>query len=480
MRVDIANDSSPLVVDLDGTLLRSDLLLETGLLFLRDQPYRAWLLLGWLALGKSQLKESLALATRLDVVHLPYDERVLAMIRHAKAQGRRIVLATASHANLAEAVAGHLGLFDEVLATTTHDNLAGARKRDMLVDRFGRGGFDYAGNSQDDIVVWHAARTAHVVNAPAAVLRRARSHGNVGEVIEDTRRPWAHWQVALRLHQWLKNLLVFVPLLAAHRVTDPQAWASTLWAFLAFGLCASSVYILNDLLDLQDDRHHPRKRRRSFAAGDLPLSSGIAAAPLLLVTAFALSWWQLPPAFTAVLATYYASTLAYSLYLKRHMVVDVITLAGLYTVRIVAGVAAISTEVTFWLLAFSMFIFLSLALVKRYADLKGLEAQGHEGQIRGRGYRIDDQSIVGSLGAAAGFSAVLVLALYVQDPATAALYRHPWVLWLVCPLMLAWICRVWVLAHRGTMHDDPVVFAIKDRISLLTGLMFAVVVGAAS
>ena len=280
----------PLVVDLDGTLIRSDLLVETGLLFLRDQPHRCLAPLQWLARGKAALKHELAHATELDVAVLPYDPTVIELIQHDRSQGRKVVLATASHRHLADQVAEHLGLFDEVIASDIERNLSAHVKRDVLVARYGERGFDYAGNSHDDLPVWGAARQALVVNASPAVERKARAQGNVVDVIfPSPPAVLSDWSKALRLHQWLKNLLIFVPLLAAHQFTEWSLVVNALLAFLAFGLCASSVYLLNDLLDLRDDRHHVHKRLRPFAAGRLSIQSGLLVFPLLLIAAFGLA-----------------------------------------------------------------------------------------------------------------------------------------------------------------------------------------------
>lgn len=467
--------TTPLVIDLDGTLLRSDLLLETGLSFLRHQPLRLHKPLGWLSKGKAMLKEKLALASDIEVGNLPYDPVVIELIETERRNGRTVVLATASHQRLAERIAGHLQLFDRVLATTAERNLSAHRKRDLLVEQYGEGGFDYVGNSRDDIPVWAAARKAYVVNPERGVESRARAQGNVERVIRSNPSGLQDWRKALRLHQWMKNLLIFVPLLAAHRLTDSGLLGQGILAFLLFGLCASSVYLLNDLLDLPDDRLHHTKRHRPFAAGRLPIRSGLLVCPLLLVGAFAGALWLLPWPFAVALAAYYGLTLAYSLALKRYMAVDVIVLALLYTLRIVAGGAAFGLELTSWILAFSMFIFLSLALVKRYAELREARRQGRTEKTRGRGYYPDDLEMISSLGAASGYLAVMVLALYIHDQGTSALYAHPQLIWLACPLLLFWITRVWMLTHRGQMNEDPVVFAIRDRLSLLTGLLFGLV-----
>ncbi|KAE9643780.1 UbiA family prenyltransferase [Pseudomonas sp. PB106] len=470
----------PLVVDLDGTLLRSDLLVETGMAFIRHHTLRFYKMAGWLAQGKKILKTNLALATELDVTTLPYNPEVLELIKKAKSEKRSVVLATASHYTLAEKIAEHLQLFDLVLATNKERNLTAESKRDVLIEQFGFRGFDYVGNSHDDIVVWSSARHAYVVDPEPGVLGKARAIGNVAETFVSPRTPLKSWTSALRVHQWMKNALIFVPLLAAHQIMNPiMVWQGIL-AFILFGLCASSVYILNDLLDLADDRHHRLKKNRAFASGELTIISGLVAFPILLITAFTGAIALLPWQFSAVLLTYYALTLAYSLDLKRRMSIDVIALAALYTLRIIAGAAAFQLQPTFWMLAFSMFMFLSLALVKRYAELRDARVKGKKEKTRGRGYYPDDLEMISSLGASSGYLSVMVLALYIHDQATVALYSNPEIIWLACPLLLFWITRVWMLTHRGLIHEDPVVFAIRDRVSLIVGILFCAVFWAAA
>jgi 4-hydroxybenzoate polyprenyltransferase/phosphoserine phosphatase len=466
--------SFPLVVDLDGTLVRSDLLLESALLFIRAHPWSFLRLLLWLLQGKAYLKAQLAIAVKIEVATLPYETKVINLIHAEKAKGRTIILATASHKVYADAIAAHLGLFDQVMATEGELNLSAGKKRDRLLASYGNAGFDYAGNSKDDLLVWRVARYAYVVNPEIGVLARAKKQGNVQELIVTQQPTFNAWLKACRIHQWMKNLLVFVPLVASHQLGRTELLLEVL-AFVFFCLCASSVYLLNDLLDLEDDRHHASKRRRPFAAGSLPIKSGVVVFPLLLLAAFTGSWIWLPWQFVAVLATYYALTLAYSMLLKRLMAVDAITLACLYTLRIIAGTVVFNGNLTFWLLAFSMFIFLSLALIKRYTELRAARVQGKTVKARGRGYYPGDLEMLSSLGAAAGYLSVLVLAMYIQDHNTMVLYRHPQVIWLACPLLLFWTTRVWLLAHRGQIHDDPVIFALKDRVSLSIGCLMAVV-----
>jgi 4-hydroxybenzoate polyprenyltransferase len=466
----------PLVVDLDGTLIKTDLLLETANEFVLARTWQAYKLLAWLAQGKSGLKSQLAEATCIDATSLPYNEALLVWLRRQKAQGRSIVLATASHRLLAEQVAAHLSLFDEVLATDASNNLKSTAKRDALIAKYGEKGFDYVGNEWADLPVWQSANQAHMVSCSIRLIETARRHGNLGEVFSDGKPPLAQALLkAMRPHQWMKNLLVLIPLLAAHRYGVASSVGAALLAFAVFGLTASSVYLLNDMVDVTDDRHHARKRQRPFAAGHLSLLQGWLAWPLLLICAFTLAATALPWPFTLSLGAYFVLTVAYSLRLKHIPMVDVLTLAALYTMRIIAGAAAIAVPLTFWLLSFSMFLFLSLAFIKRYSELKVSRQNRQTKALRGRGYTSQDLELVANLGGSAGCTGVLVLALYIQDSHTAGLYVTPQFIWLACPLLLYWISRAWLIAHRGQMHDDPIVFALKDRVSWALAALFAAV-----
>jgi 4-hydroxybenzoate polyprenyltransferase/phosphoserine phosphatase len=464
----------PLCVDLDGTLIRSDLLIEAVFVLLKSNLLYGLLLPVWLLRGKAYLKQQVADRVDLEVTLLPYDAAFLGYLRTQRAQGRRLVLATASNIKYAEQIAFHLGLFDEVLASDADTNLSGSRKRDRLVAAFGERGFDYAGNHAVDLAIWSHAGAAVLVNAPPELARRAEAVVPVAEVFAAARPGLKVYLNALRLHQWLKNLLVFVPLTMAHQFHEPALVLRAGLAFLAFGLCASSVYVLNDLLDLASDRKHPSKRLRAFAAGTLPIEHGVLVIPVLFGAAFALAL-RLPGWFPVTLGVYYALTLAYSLRLKQAVLVDVLALAVLYTLRVIAGGAATDLGPSFWLLAFSMFLFLSLALVKRYSELLLVQAQDKE-TAAGRGYQVIDLEALAQFGIASGYLAVLVLALYINSTAVGALYRHPEAIWLICPLMLYWISRVWLLARRNAMHEDPILFAIEDRRShWLFAIMLAIV-----
>ncbi|WP_182084876.1 UbiA family prenyltransferase [Aureimonas sp. ME7] len=456
----VTRTERPLFVDLDGTLIRGDLLWESLFLFARQEPLSFWRLFGWMFRGKAVIKDELAARIDIDAATLPYREEVVAALQAEQEAGRRIVLATASNERLAKAVADHLGLFDEVMASDRTTNLSARTKLDRIQARCEGGAFDYFGNSQDDICLFEAAETATVVQPDRSARRWQASAARPARLIEDGRSTLRAMVKAMRPHQWLKNLLVFVPVALNHEFLDVFMVLSGLVAFLSFSLAASSVYILNDLLDLAADRRHKTKRNRPFASGRVPIPVGLGLAAGLLVGSVALSL-LLPIGFTAILAAYLVATTAYSLALKRMLLIDVLTLAGLYTLRILAGATAVQSTESFWLLAFSIFFFLSLALVKRFVEISEFEA-GANRSSTGRGYVEMDLDTVGQAGMASGFASVLVLALYIDSDAVSELYRHPYILWPLCPLVLYIIVRIWVLARRRQMYDDPIVFIMQD------------------
>lgn len=465
----------PLVVDLDGTLLRSDILIESMLGYLRQDRASFFRLPVWLLQGKAPLKERLAEQVPIDVASLPYNREVLEFLQHARKEERHIVLATATHRIYAEQIAGHLGLFGQVIATDSGCNMSAKTKCDRLTTEFGEKGFDYIGNSHDDLPVLRSARKAYLSDPERGVTAKARKAGNVERVFTSRSAVPKALVRALRPHQWLKNLLLFIPLLAALQLLNFSLLMQVIVASILFSLTASSGYMINDLLDLDSDRHHPRKRFRPLASGELPIRLGVVSAPLLFVVPLLISLFLMPKLFSVALGTYYVLTIAYSRFLKSQMGVDTIVLAGLYTLRIVAGSLACGLMPTFWILAFSMFLFLSLAMVKRYAELMDARTKGETQQTRGRGYYPSDLEIIATLGSTAGYLAVLVLALYIQDPRTIMMYRMHQLIWLACPILLFWVSRIWMITHRGQMHDDPVLYAVKDRVSLITGALFAAV-----
>jgi len=459
-----------LCVDLDGTLVRSDLFAEALCRLLKGAPWLLFLLPFWLLRGRAWVKHEVARRMPIEPATLPWDVGFRTFLEGERAAGRKLILATAADRSHAEAVATHLGLFDEVLASDGRTNCKGKTKAHLLVERCGGAQFTYAGDSQADLAIWAVAAGAIPVNCPPHVEARIPA-AKIERRFPPRRAVLPTLIRALRLQQWVKNLLLFVPAVMAHSVSA-EAAGEVVIAFLSFGLCASGVYLLNDLLDLEADRHHRLKRFRPFAAGDLPLTAGFLLIPLCTVVGFGVASFFLPPDFVLALAVYLAVTLAYSLRLKQIPVLDVIVLASLYTIRLFAGGCAAGVVVSQWLLGFAMFLFFSLACVKRFSELRVLRSRNETG-ARGRGYMASDLELVGVFGASSGYLAVLVLALYVSSAEVGRLYAHPERLWLICPVVLYWISRVWLLAHRGVLHDDPIVFAIGDRTSYLAGLCCA-------
>ena len=464
----------PLVVDLDGTLLETDLLIESVVQLLRQSPLTFLALPRWLVKGRAHLKRELAHRVQLDPRTLPYRTALLDYVRAERDKGRSIVLATGSDERFANQVASHLKLFDRVLASDGTTNLSGERKRARLVGEFGERGFDYVGNGARDLAVWSSARKAIVVNPNPRLTRAVARIAEQESAFVDQGATANDYLRALRPEHWLKNILVFIPLLAAHGFFSPVLWGRTLVAFMAFCCCASAGYLINDLLDLQADRRHPQKRLRPFASGRLPLAYALVAAPVLFLLGCLLARMLSGPSLV-ILLLYFALTLAYSLELKRVALLDILVLATLYTLRIVAGAAAIAVWPSVWLLGFSMFLFTSLAFVKRYAEL--VIMRGTEGDhATARGYELSDAELLASKGTASGYAAVVVLALYIASGAVKANYSRHELIWAVCPLLLYWLGYLWLIAHRGKMFHDPLVFALRDRTSrILILLMLATV-----
>jgi 4-hydroxybenzoate polyprenyltransferase/phosphoserine phosphatase len=469
--------AAPLVVDLDGTLIRSDLLWESLVLFLKRHPLQAWRLPFWLLRGKAAFKESLASRVEFDPAALPYDGVLLEHIRAQRSEGRETVLATGAHARLAQGVAAHLGLFDRVLATGDGVNLTSHAKARRLTGLYGAGAWDYIGNSRADLPVWLACRHPYSVTARPFRLADGRLTSQLGTPQRGLDATLLQALLkALRPRQWLKNLLVFTPMLAGHSLELPVLLASLL-AFAVFSLCASSAYLLNDAMDAQDDRMHPVKHRRPIASGALPLSLGLAASVLLAAIGLSLSALFNPLLLAA--GVYLAATVTYSLYLKRLLMVDIVALAVLYTMRVLGGGAATGIEPSFWLLAFSFFIFLSLALLKRHSELGRLQRDGQE-KTRGRGYTTADRLPVGIMGVNAAFVSLLIFILYFNSENVLVLYAHPvWLLGII-PLLVFWLGRLWTLSFRGEVNEDPVLYVSRDKASLAVLGMCAALAVAAS
>ncbi len=471
----------PLCVDLDGTLVRTDTLAESVILLAAGMPWRLLWLPFWLLRGRAYLKEQLARLVVPDPATLPYHGPLLEMLRASHQAGRRVILATAAHERIAQSVASHLQCFSGVVATTATVNLKGATKATALVTQYGAKQFDYVGDSAADLPVWRQCREIHLAEGNASLERTLGAEGlSVARVWGPARKgTLRQLPRIMRLHQWLKNLLIFAPLVASLSVFDPVRVGRAVLACVLFGLCASSIYIVNDLLDLAADRQHRRKRARPFASGDSSILTGAVLAPGFALSALVCSAVVMPKPFTVALLVYLAMTLAYSFYVKRVVIADAVMLAALYTIRIIAGALAIEVVLSFWLLAFSMFLFLSLALMKRFTEVRESVGAGHI-WIAGRSYIGEDLRLLGGLGTSAGYCAVLVLALYINSPEVVRHYKSPAVLWLLCPLLLYWLGRFWLQTERGNMHDDPVVFAAKDRVTHIVGVFGAMVLGVAA
>jgi 4-hydroxybenzoate polyprenyltransferase len=463
----------PLCVDLDGTLVKSDTLVDSLLALMRSRPGTVFALPLHALRGKARFKRFVTENVSLDVAHLPYNREVLRFLHSEHAQGRPIYLATGADTRLAERVATHLGLFAGVLGSNGAVNLTGNRKLEGLKSRLGGQPFDYIGNDVPDLPLLACAFERMVANPSLRLRMRMRMRGIMpARSFVDREKPLISFIRALRIHQWSKNLLVFLPLLLAHHV-PLNLFLSGLLAFSCFSIAASSAYIVNDMLDIEADRLHAQKRARPFASGDLSPVTGSCIAFLFFVLAVA-GARLLPIAFFEWLLLYLVTTVAYTWSLKRIALVDVLVLSGLYVLRLLAGSAATQSHISHWLAGFSAFLFFSLAIVKRFAELQNLQTRGLQPK-NGRGYLIADIEQLRSFGTASAFAAVMVFAIYISGSDVTLLYRQPKLLWLIMPFMLLWLCRVWLLASRGELDEDPLVFALSDRASLAIGAAVAII-----
>lgn len=465
----------PLCVDLDGTLIRTDLLVESFLKLATEAPLAiprgVWTLIRE---GRAPFKRYLAERISLDPAHLPYRGEVVEWIKEERHSGRKVLLASASDEIFLEGISRHLGIFDEVVGSNGTRNLKGSKKRELLVERFGEGGFEYVGDHPADLRVWRSAQSAVVVTRSEAFLSRVKGQTRVTKVFMEKKLGLKTIFRAVRVHQWVKNLLLFVPLLMAHQWNSLPKLIAASTGFIAFSLCASSVYLINDLMDIEADRQHATKRNRPIASGAISIPTALIMALLFLAGGGVLGI-GLGAGFLQVLGLYFFVTLLYSTILKRLVLVDIIVLASLYSIRILAGGAAVQVPVSQWLVAFSMFLFFSLACVKRYSEILALR-RDEKKEAKGRGYISHDLEQISQFGAASGSISILVLALYINSREVTALYGKPEILWLVCPLLYYWISRVWLLAGRGKMHEDPIVFALGDITSYVVGLLSVAVI----
>jgi 4-hydroxybenzoate polyprenyltransferase/phosphoserine phosphatase len=449
-----------IAVDLDGSLIRTDLLHESLLALLLSRPLALLALLPLLFRGKAAFKRALCEKITPDLQGVPLNEELLGWLRERHARGARLLLYSASDESLVQPIAERVGLFEAAAGSDGRLNLSGLAKHDAIAATHGEV-FTYVGDSRADLPIWSRCRSAVLVGNVGRL--RGRLAADVKVIAEFPSRPLGFrlWRRALRLHQWAKNALIFVPLLLSGEFAHPHSV-----------LLALSTYLINDLFDLPADRRHRSKRLRPLASGELPLKNGLLAVPLLMLAAAAVMC-LLPLKFAVVALLYTVVTLAYSMGLKRQPILDLLVLAGLFTVRLIAGIAVIDVPGSPWLLTFSMFFFASLAAIKRFTECDALLKEGRT-SVPGRGYRPADAPWLMAMGAASGFASVLVFFIYLVDTQSRlAQFHHPDWLWSVCPILGYWLGRVWLLAARGEMRDDPIAFAVKDRLSLGLGAIIA-------
>jgi len=468
------NAEVPLCVDLDGTLVNTDLLFESALMLIRQEPVCVFKLPIWLLKGKANLKHQIAKRVDLSSAIIPYNQDVIDFVKSQRSQ-RPTVLVTGSHQSIADLVGAQTELFDRVQGSDETVNLTNHRKRDWLLKEYGENGFDYIGNDTDDLQVWPAAREAMAVSTPNGIT--TQSAQSFSKVFNKTPSSAKDFLSLLRVHQWSKNVLILVPFLLDQRFGDWPATLSIVLAFLAMCLLASMTYIFNDMLDLQADRLNATKAKRALPSGKISLATGIKTMAVLLLLLLAICLF-LPAAFNLILLSYLLLTLLYSFYWKQVAMLDVCTIAALHTIRVIGGTVAIQAQWSFWLLAFSMFIFFSLALAKRGAELINLKNAGKSSTV-GRDYRVADIPVITASGISTGYLSVLIVALYINSDKVRVMYSTPEFLWLVCPVLMYWIGRIWMKTSRGEMHEDPIIFAMRDRVSLDTVGLMAVIVLAA-
>lgn len=470
-----SDENAPLFVDLDGSLIRTNSIHEAAIILARVRPWLLFLLPFWLMRGQAFLWSRLAGAISMDVSLLPYRSEVLEFLRREHAAGRRIILISGAHESIVGQVAGHIGLFSNWFGSTESRHLVAARKLEVIEESFGRIEFDYLGDSRRDIAIWSVCRRAIVVSDdPRFVERIGKAASEVTPIVPSTGSRTAAFLRSLRPHQWAKNLLLFAAVILSHQFQNLEKLGASAIAFIAFSLCGSAVYIINDLLDLEADRRHSTKRNRPFAAGDVSPLAGSVAAVVLLILAFLVAA-RLPGAFAAVLGVYFMLTVLYSFHFKSVALIDVLLLGALYTIRVRAGGAATGIVISQWALAFFMCLFFSIALAKRCSELRAQADPLNQGVQNRRGYRISDLQFLMSLGCSSALMSVLVIALYINSQDVIRYYSRPSALWLICPVFAYWLSRLWLLAARGELDEDPVLFTIRDRTSYLAGLIMLLI-----
>ena len=464
----IPQENYPLCVDLDGTLISTDTLSENTIGLIKKNPFYILLLPLWLAKGKSYLKDAIAKRSPLNPALLPYNQEIINFIKQ-QPKSRTIILASGTNERIATAVANHTKLFSQVFASSINHNGTGTEKANTLIHNYGDKKFDYIGNSFEDLPVWRHARYGHIVSRSTNLINQARQEATIKKIFTAPPISYKTWLKQLRIHQWTKNILLFIPLITAHKIFEPNALAPTIIGFLSFCAMASTIYIMNDAFDLSADRQHLTKKNRPLASGKISLVKALQVASGLLITSYLLAIVFLTPSFIFWLSIYAVANIIYSLWLKKIIIIDVILLASLYTLRIIAGSTAANITTSTWLFMFALFIFLSLALIKRTSELVNLKKVGQK-KSPGRGYKSTHLKVVALTGLLLGYTSLITLSLYIKSAQVQLLYTTPLLLWLLIPLLFVWISRLWKRTWQGQMQEDPIVFAIQDTISYATGI----------
>jgi len=472
------NDNIPLCVDLDDSFLKTDTLLESILITLKLKPFFLFLLPFWLIKGRAYLKSKISEIAMPNFNTLPINKEVENYIIQQKELNRKIILTTATNENIAKNIVSQTNLFDDFYASSDRHNLRALNKANFLTKQFGEYNFDYIGNSYDDLKVWKYSKNAIIINPSNKLLNKARKINNNITVINSEKATFYDFIKQIRVHQWLKNILIFFPFLLAHQV-NLQNFINSIFAFISFSFLASFVYITNDLFDLEADRQHPTKKNRPIASGRISISKAILSSFILLISGLIISLLLINKYFLAILLAYLIITTMYTFSLKRIAIIDIITLSILYTLRLIAGGISTDVEVSQWLLGFSLFFFLSLATMKRYTELLVIKDL-NKVNTSGRGYNIKDIPLIRTIGLASGYLSVLIFSLYLNSQKVISLYNHPKILWLITFSLLYWISRMWLISHRGEMNEDPIVYTAKDKVSYIIGLIIIILLTGAS
>ncbi len=453
----------PLFVDLDGTFIKTDMLFESFISALKNNPLIIFLCLLWLIKGRAYLKYKLSQRADLETPLLPLNPEFHSFLLGEKTKNRKIILATASNEKYANEICENYDLFDSYISSDASTNLKGKNKLEKIKTISDH--FAYAGNGSEDFEIFSQADESYLVNPTYKAVRMSSKISFI-KIFDKSKTNFKIWMKQIRTHQWLKNCLIFVPLFVSGKFTNVDALYLSVLGFLSFSCLASATYIINDLLDLESDRSHTRKKSRPIAAGNIGIDKAIMVAVILFSFSLYLAF-IIKGMFAVVLIAYLAITLLYSFVIKELIGMDVIILASLYTIRILAGGAILNVTISFWLLSFSMFVFLSLAIIKRCAELKSFEGE-EKTNAKGRDYGIADYNVLMSLGTSSALLSVLMFVFYTNSNILTNQYQKPTILWLIVPALSYWLIRMWVKTNRGEMHDDPIVFSLRDKGSLVT------------